>query len=108
VHVTLRVVAGLPSLRVGALFSQVRTALAEGQERFALRLVHFSVQSNHVHLIVEAGGRRSLSRGMQGLSIRVARAVNGGLARMTTEPIITPGHDAWPRFESASSKVTAR
>jgi REP element-mobilizing transposase RayT len=79
-HVTLRLVAGLPSLR-GALFGEVRQALAEGQERFGFRLVHFSVQSNHVHLIVEAGGRRSLSRGMQGLSIRVARAVNGQLAR---------------------------
>jgi len=79
-HVTLRVVAGLPSLR-GVLFGKVRDALAEGQERFGFRLVHFSVQSNHVHLIVEAGDRRSLSRGMQGLSIRVARAVNGQLAR---------------------------
>lgn len=81
VHVTLRLVAGLRSLRVGALFGKVRDALAEGQERFGFRLVHFSVQSNHVHLIVEAGDRRSLSRGMQGISIRVARAVNRGLSR---------------------------
>jgi REP element-mobilizing transposase RayT len=79
-HVTLRIVAGVPSLR-RALFGKVRAALAEGQDRFGFRLVHFSVQSNHVHLIVEAGDRRSLSRGMQGISIRVARAVNGQLAR---------------------------
>ncbi|HEU4576616.1 MAG TPA: transposase [Polyangiaceae bacterium] len=80
VHVTLRIVAGLPSLR-GAIFNKVRRALAEGQERFGFRLVHFSVQSNHVHLIAEAADRRALSRGMQGLSIRVARAVNGALSR---------------------------
>lgn len=80
VHVTLRIGAGVPSLR-RALFGKVRGALAEGQERFGFRLVHFSVQSNHVHLIAEAADRRSLSRGMQGLSIRVARAVNRELAR---------------------------
>jgi REP element-mobilizing transposase RayT len=80
VHVTLRIVAGVPSLR-GPLFVRVRRALAEGQERFGFRLVHFSVQSNHVHLIAEAADRRALSRGMQGISIRVARAVNGALAR---------------------------
>ncbi len=80
-HVTLRIVAGVPSLRVGVLFRKVREALAEGQERFGFRLVHFSVQSNHVHLITEAGDRRSLSRGMQEVSIRVARAVNRELVR---------------------------
>jgi REP element-mobilizing transposase RayT len=75
----MRSVAGVPSLR-GALFRDVRGALAEGQERFGFRLVHFSVQSNHVHLLAEAADRRALLRGMQGLAIRVARAVNGALS----------------------------
>jgi hypothetical protein len=44
-------------------------------------LVQFSVQRDHLHLIVEASDRRALSRGMQGLSIRVARATNGELGR---------------------------
>jgi hypothetical protein len=39
------------------------------------------VQSNHVHLIAEARDRRALSRGVQGLSVRLARAVNRTLAR---------------------------
>ena len=80
VHVTLRIVAGLPSLR-GRVFVRVREALAAGQERFGFRLVHFSVQSNHLHLIAEARDRRALSLGMQGLSVRVARAVNRSLSR---------------------------
>ena len=42
----------------------------------AFRVVHFSVQSNHLHLIVEASDKNKLSRGMQGLTIRMARAVN--------------------------------
>jgi hypothetical protein len=34
------------------------------------------VQRNHLHLIVEADDRSSLSRGVQGLAVRVARAIN--------------------------------
>ena len=81
VHVTLRITAGVPSLRDGRLFDEVRRALAAGRERFGFRLVHFSVLSNHLHLIAEARDRRALALGMQGLSIRVARAVNRALAR---------------------------
>jgi REP element-mobilizing transposase RayT len=80
-HVTLRIVAGLPSLRTWRLFTEVRRALAGGRERFGFRLVHFSVQSNHLHLIAEAADRRSLARGLQGLSVRVARTVNRRLER---------------------------
>jgi len=63
------------------LFSAVRKALAEGKQHFGFSLVHFSVQRDHLHLIAEASDRRALSRGIQGLSIRVARAVNRQLAR---------------------------
>jgi REP element-mobilizing transposase RayT len=75
------VVAGVPSLREAARFRELRCALAGGQERFGFRLVHFSVQANHLHLIAEASDRRALSRGMQGLSVRLARAVNRTLGR---------------------------
>jgi REP element-mobilizing transposase RayT len=76
VHVTMRARAGLPSFRGDKLvFRAVRGALAEGHKT-AFRVVHFSVQSNHLHLIVEASDRDALSRGMQGLTIRMARAVN--------------------------------
>jgi hypothetical protein len=43
--------------------------------------VHFSVQADHIHLIVEAHDKVALSRGTLGLSIRVARAINGELGR---------------------------
>jgi REP element-mobilizing transposase RayT len=71
----------LPSLRAHTLFGRVRRALAQGRERFGFRLVQFSVQRDHLHLIVEASDRRALARGVQGLSIRVARAANGELGR---------------------------
>ena len=80
VHVTLRVIDGLPSLRDPDLFAAVRRGISSAS-RLAFRVVQFSVQSNHVHLLVEAEGTQALSRGMQGLGVRVARAVNRRLAR---------------------------
>ena len=80
-HITLRVARGIPSLREHSVFAAVRGALARGKQQFGFSLVHFSVQRNHLHLIAEANDRRALSRGMQGLSIRVARAVNAQLGR---------------------------
>jgi REP element-mobilizing transposase RayT len=71
----------VPSLRGHASFREVRAALALGRERFGFRLVHFSVQRDHLHLIAEAADRRALGRGVQGLTIRVARAVNRHLDR---------------------------
>lgn len=79
-HVTLRAVRDLPSLRDARLFSRLREALSAASRR-TFRVVHFSVQSNHVHLLVEADGGRALARGMQGLGVRLARAVNRVLGR---------------------------
>lgn len=81
VHVTLRVQPGVRSLREPKVFAAVLSGLAAGRRRFGFRLVHFSVQKDHVHLLVEAGNRRALARGLQGLSIRIARAVNRVLGR---------------------------
>jgi REP element-mobilizing transposase RayT len=71
----------MKSLREHSLFVVVRKALAAAKQQFDFSLVHFSVQRDHLHLIVEAIDRRALSRGVQGLSIRVARAVNRQLQR---------------------------
>jgi hypothetical protein len=43
--------------------------------------VHHSIQSNHLHLIVESQDRCALSSGMRGLLIRIARALNKLWAR---------------------------
>ena len=80
-HVTLRMARRLPSLRGERMLEAVRGALCGGKERFGMRVVHYSVQDDHVHLIVEASDRRALSRGMRGLDVRLARGVNGVLGR---------------------------
>ena len=52
-----------------------------GCERFGFRLAHYSIQTTHLHLIAEASDRRALSRGMQGLLVRAARALNRAWTR---------------------------
>ena len=81
VHVNWKVRAGLESLRRVATFRAIAAAFREGKDRFGFRLVHYSVQGNHLHLIVEAEDSGALSRGLQGLGVRLARAVNRVLSR---------------------------
>jgi putative transposase len=76
----LRVARGI-ELRGSSMFRRLRRALAAGRERFGFRLVHFSAQRDHLQLLAEVQDRRALSRGMQGLSIRVAKALNRKLGR---------------------------
>ena len=77
---TLRATAGLPSLRGERLFAAIRRAFAAASQG-PFRLLHFSVQSDHLHLLVEADEPTRLARGIQGLAIRVAKAVNRALSR---------------------------
>jgi REP element-mobilizing transposase RayT len=75
-HVTLRVRGGIPSLRTVPLVRELERTFREACARPDFRLTHYSIQSNHVHLLVEADGPRALARGMKSLGARVARAVN--------------------------------
>ena len=51
-------------------------ALRTFRGSYALRIIHYSVQINHVHLLVEAADAEALARGMQALTIRLANAFN--------------------------------
>lgn len=75
-HVTLRLLPGLPSLRSAHLVRAIERSFAKGCERSEFRLVHYSLQGNHAHLIVEAHDRLALGRGMMAIGARLARAVN--------------------------------
>jgi REP element-mobilizing transposase RayT len=65
----------LPNLRSRRAFRVVREALGAARAGEA-RVCQYSVQSNHLHLVVEASDKAALSRGMQGLSIRLAKRLN--------------------------------
>lgn len=74
VHVTLRVRKHVWGLRRS--FRVIEVCLRRAQTRFETAIVHFSVQGNHVHLIVESRDERRLASAMKGLSIRIAKAMN--------------------------------
>ena len=44
--------------------------------RNGFALIHYSIQQDHLHLMVEVKDRRKLSRGLQALGIRLAKALN--------------------------------
>lgn len=81
VHVTLR--ARLAPLRSQFVYPTVRLALlgAARRDPARFRIVHYSVQRDHLHLIVEAADARALSSGIRSVAVRVARYVNDLLAR---------------------------
>jgi REP element-mobilizing transposase RayT len=74
--VTLRLRDDCPSLRVKWMRGPLHRAFRDASERFGFRLVHFSIQTNHIHFLVEVESSLALARGMQGLTIRVARTLN--------------------------------
>jgi REP element-mobilizing transposase RayT len=87
VHVTLRVMKRVPSLRRQVLAKIIERALLAQQKKLRdegkthFQLVDFSIQADHLHLIVEASDKRGLSRGLIGLEVRIARRINKVLGR---------------------------
>src|SRR5438128_612122 len=76
VHVTLRMVSAVGFLRTFSRTQAIEQAMREVRRRFGLRVVHYSIQGNHLHLIVEIDDAAMLSRAINGLAVRLARALN--------------------------------
>src|SRR5437660_856045 len=77
VHVTLRVMHDLERLRTRDMYRAIRWAtLTVAASHEAFRIVHLSIQGNHIHLICEADNRTRLARGVQGFEISAARHIN--------------------------------
>ena len=86
VHVVLRVVPEMGNLRKRDIYKAVRWATLTAAARENFRIVHLSIQHNHVHLLVEAEDRMALARGMQGFQISAAKLMNAAIsARMGLE-----------------------
>jgi hypothetical protein len=80
VHVTVKLRPGLPTLRRKAEYAALRGTFAAGCTGIgrtgAFRLCHYAILNDHLHFVVEAQDRTALSRGLQGLLIRIAKALN--------------------------------
>ncbi|HTJ42352.1 MAG TPA: transposase [Kofleriaceae bacterium] len=81
VHIVLRVTHEVSNLRTRHAYRAIRRAVDHCRARSDFRIAHLSIQSNHVHLLVEADDKRALARGMQGFAICAARRINRELRR---------------------------
>jgi REP element-mobilizing transposase RayT len=81
VHVTLRVLPDVTRLRRRDQYRVVRQALARTAHKSDFRVCHFSVQSNHLHLICEPADARAMARGITGFKTSCARRLNGLVER---------------------------
>jgi REP element-mobilizing transposase RayT len=75
-HITVRVTRGTWNLRSQRCYRPILAAIEWVAKREGFRIVHFSVQHNHLHLIVEAESGRELSNALRALFSRIARALN--------------------------------
>ncbi|HVO29376.1 MAG TPA: transposase, partial [bacterium] len=80
-HITWRLLDECRDLRRKDVWRQIRFAMRAGKERFGFRLLQLSLQNGHIHAVVEANDDDALRRGAQGLTIRLARAINRAMKR---------------------------
>jgi len=78
-HVVMRIVPAVGSLRRRRLYKAMRDATITAALRERFRIVHVSLQRTHVHMLVEAEPKAALARGMQGFLISAARHINRAL-----------------------------
>ncbi|MBA3405643.1 MAG: transposase [Gemmatimonadaceae bacterium] len=81
VHAMLRTVDTVPRLRQRRIYRAIRRVLQRCLGRADFRVIHVSIQRDHLHLIVEAQNQLALTRGMQRLTIIAARAINAAVGR---------------------------
>jgi REP element-mobilizing transposase RayT len=81
VHITLRVAPDVTRLRKDATYKLIHRAMQRVLSRLDFRIVHVSIQANHLHLLVEADDAGALAKGMQAFLISLARKLNAHLDR---------------------------
>jgi len=81
VHVTLRTISAVGNLRRRSVYHAIREATLTTARREAFRIVHISIQRNHVHLLVEAENKNELATGLQGFQIAAAKHLNAAISK---------------------------
>jgi REP element-mobilizing transposase RayT len=81
VHVTLRAVSAVGKLRRRCVYKAIREATLTTARREDFRIVHLSIQHDHIHLLVEAKHKEALARGMQGFQISAAKYINAAISK---------------------------
>ncbi len=75
-HVTLRVVDGVGKLRRRAIYQAVGRAVIAVLPRADFRIVHLSLETDHVHVICEADDDGALASGIKAFQSSAAQHIN--------------------------------
>ena len=81
VHVTVRVMKGLESLRRREAYHAFRLAMYGVLKRDDFRVVHASLEHDHAHFVVEANTNEALANGMRALEISAAKRLNAAFKK---------------------------
>jgi REP element-mobilizing transposase RayT len=75
VHVTIKLNSGVVNtLRNKILFKKIQRSITLARRK-GIRLVHFTVQKDHIHLMIESENKIQLARSMQSLKISLAKSL---------------------------------
>jgi putative transposase len=80
-HIVLRAIALVGSLRRRDIYKAVRWATIIAAKHEGFRIVHLSLQRTHVHLLVEADNKQALAKGMQAFQISAAKLINAAISK---------------------------
>ncbi len=115
VHVVLRVVKDIGSLRKRHMYKALREAtIAVARRELAyketgvFRIVHISIQRDHIHLLVEADHKLALSRGMQSFQISAAKHLNRAVSLRSMEPALRNALKAASRTQRPGDSAAVR
>jgi REP element-mobilizing transposase RayT len=74
-HITFKIKSGLPNLRQKKFYQAFRKSVLKAHKK-GLNLLHFSILSNHVHMIVEIQDNKTLHSALKSLNTAFAKRVN--------------------------------
>lgn len=74
-HLTIKVRENKADIQNKKILLRLNRAIQLARKQ-GLKIIHFALEFNHVHLLVEAGNHQILHRGMQALGISLAKGIN--------------------------------
>jgi len=81
VHVTIKTDKNIiPNLRNKILYKEIRASFKRAR-LLGIRIIHFTVQRDHIHFLIEAQNKKQLGQSMRALSISLTKRLSRVLAK---------------------------
>jgi REP element-mobilizing transposase RayT len=95
-HVTWKLKPGFESLRKPRVLRVLEPAFRKGKEKKGFRLIAWSLQDNHIHLVVEGESTEEVARGRQGLGVSITKRLNKRWERVGQGSVFLDRHGKKP------------